>query len=365
MVHFFIGTKAQFIKMVPVMVEMTDRGLPFRYVDSGQHAAFTRSLRQAFGVREPDASLREGGGDIVSVTSAMGWYLQCLWKSTFQRRWLRETIFPGGGVCLIHGDTLSTLLGMQLARRAGLKVAHVEAGLRSYRIWDPFPEELIRIRCMRKSHVLFTPSEQATRNLQAMNVAGRIVEAGGNTVADALRLASRRPASVKIPDESFALATCHRLETITRKDRLERVVSLMNRVAEDLPVVFVTHKPTRRYLERFDLTRTLHAGVTQMDMLDYWDFVAMEKAARLVLSDGGSIQEECAYLGKPCLIIRKTTERPDGVGTNATLWGYDSAVAERFLKETLSAAPAEVDELPRPSARIVDVLLDMGYATCG
>ena len=209
------------------------------------------------------------------------------------------------------------------------------------------------------------PSDEAAENLGLMGVKGRVVGAGGNTVADSLRLMRDAPRGEMVPEGPFALATCHRLETITKSRRLRRVIELLNTVARELPVVFVTHKPTRRHLRKFGLETMIGPGVALLDMLDYCDFVGMIKAAKLVLTDGGSIQEECAYLNKPCLVLRKTTERPDGIGANARLWGFDADVAGEFLAGSREAMPTAVDELPRPSARIVDEIVNLGYANCG
>jgi len=361
MIHLFTGTKAQVIKMAPVAVELRDRGVPFRTVDSGQHADLTRRLRSVFALAEPDVRLRSAGGDVVSLRGAVKWYAGQAWRSMVGGRWLRDEVFPGGGICLIHGDTLSTLLGMRMAKRAGLDVAHVESGLRSFCAWEPFPEELIRVRCMRRADLLFAPSDEAAGNLKEMNVRGRVVNVGGNTVADALRLVAGAPTTMRIPEEPFALATCHRVENIRRRGRLARIVALVNRVAERIRVVFVVHKPTLDALRRFGLADALSGAVERLDMLDYPDMVAMLQAARVVLTDGGSIQEECACLGKPCLILRRTTERPDGLGKTAMLWAFDDAAGDVFVSraDVIAAPPPE---LPTPSARIVDTLVEMGYA---
>ena len=225
MIHCFVGTKAQLIKMAPVMIEMKDRNIPFRYIDSGQHAKTTRALRREFSLPDPDVSLSGRKNDIVTIPSALGWYANNLLLTTIQKSRLRKNIFPGGGICLIHGDTLSTLIGLQMARAAGLDVAHVEAGLRSQRMLDPFPEEIIRIICMKRAQVLFAPSEEAAQNLSRMNLTGRVEQLRGNTVADSLRIISGVPtARVHIPEEPFAVVTCHRVETITNNKRLRRVI---------------------------------------------------------------------------------------------------------------------------------------------
>ena len=361
MIHFFIGTKAQFIKMAPIMVEMRARGIPFRYIDSGQHAALTRDLRRVFGLDEPDASLHHSARDIVKISKAVSWYLRNLWFSYTRPGWLRQEVFPGGGVCLIHGDTLSTDLGMRMARRAGLKIAHVEAGLRSFKIWDPFPEELIRIHCMRHSDLLFTPSDQAYENLSKMGVRGRIVRIDGNTVADSIRMVANAERRTGLPETPYALATCHRLETLTSKERLTRVVELFNRTSKQMRLVFVMHGPTRKALERYDLIDKLSDDIHTLGMLDYGQFLDLMMGANLVLTDGGSIQEECAYLDKPCLILRRSTERSDGIGKNAVLWGFDETISSRFMKNQKARTVIDFKSLPRPSQQIVDALIELKY----
>lgn len=357
MIYCFIGTKAQFIKMAPVMRELRQRCIPFRYVDSGQHAAITRELRRVFDLPEPDVCLRETARDITSTGEAIRWYLRLLWKTRTDRTWLRREIFPEDGICLIHGDTLSTLLGLQMARGAGLKVAHVEAGLRSFHWLDPFPEELIRIICMKRADLLFAPSTEAENNLRAMRLTGQVVRVDGNTVADALRwIGTTTSGSDKTPAVPFALATCHRLETIANGRRLRQVVDLLNRVAETIQLVFVVHGPTRHYLRRSGLEQQLNPAIQVKDLLDYSEFIALLGAARFVLSDGGSIQEECAYLDKPCLILRNKTERHDGLGRNAVLWQFDNQVADNFLCKAARNDALERRQLPRPSAQIAEHL---------
>jgi UDP-N-acetylglucosamine 2-epimerase (non-hydrolysing) len=359
--HFFIGTKAQLIKMAPLMQELARREVPFRYVDSGQHAGITSKLRADLSLPEPCITLRSTNSDITSITTAAIWYLKLVATTWFGRRWLRREVFPGGGICLIHGDTLSTLLGMQLARAAGLSVAHVEAGLRSWRIWNPFPEELIRICCMLRADVLFTPSDEATKNLTAMKVRGKVIRAEGNTVVDSLRIvAAAKTPGVDLPTVPFVLATCHRMETITRRKRLAAVIEAINQIAESIHVEFVVHGPTQTYLQRFGLNEKLHENVFRRDMMEYARFIWLLRNARGVASDGGSIQEECGYLKMPCLILRQATERSDGLGATAILWGDSTENVDQFLSQLrVTSHPASVaPDQSSPSKVIVDSLLE-------
>lgn len=355
MVHFFIGTKAQFIKMVPVMVEMQKRGIEYRYIDSGQHGELTHSMRQVFGIKEPDVTLSKNEHDITSMGAAAKWMFRLWMYTIFYKKCLRENVFPGGGICLVHGDTLTTLLGLKMAKAAGLAVGHVEAGLRSYNYFNPFPEELIRLYCMKRCDFLFAPSQEAVQNLRKMRIGGKIALIKGNTVVDALRLVKNVKVTVKIPSEPYALAACHRLETITNRQRLGKIVDLLNRVSSEIKVIFVTHKPTQQYLGKFDLKKKISSGVDVLGMQDYMNFTALMRNAKMVLADGGSIQEECSYLDKPCLILRHKTERPDGLGRNAMLWGFRSEVLEGFLKSVKNIRVTE-QQWPEPTKQIVDYL---------
>lgn len=361
MLHFFIGTKAQLIKMAPLMRELARREIPFRYVDSGQHAEITGKLRADLNLPEPCVTLRSTNTDITSIATAAIWYLKLLATTWFGRRWLRQEVFPGGGICLIHGDTLSTLLGMQLARASGLSVAHVEAGLRSWRIWNPFPEELIRIRCMRRADLLFAPSDDAERNLTTMKVRGKVIRAEGNTVVDSLRMVLATDGPVTdLPVVPFVLATCHRMETITRPRGLAAVVEAINQIASSIHVVFVVHGPTRNYLQRFGLNEKLHPNVSRREMMEYARFISLLRHAHGIASDGGSIQEECGYLNMPCLVLREATERADGLGATAILWRHRADTVEQFLSQLrVEQQPASVaPDHPSPSKVIVDSLLD-------
>jgi UDP-N-acetylglucosamine 2-epimerase (non-hydrolysing) len=214
---------------------------------------------------------------------------------------------------------------------------------------------------MARADLLFAPSVQAAENLVRSGARGRIHRIEGNTVVDALRLAQRASSGAPVPRKAYALATCHRLETISRGARLRQVVQLLNRFAERLPVVLVVHAPTARALRRHGLDSMLHPRVQQLPLQDYFSFVTLLRGAKLVLSDGGSIQEECAVLGKPCLILRGRTERPDGLGVNARLWNFDDAVAERFWEEAEDLATGAAFPPASPSAQLIEALLRMGF----
>lgn len=163
MIHIFVGTKAQLIKMAPIMVELQNRNIEYNFVFSGQHQETINDLRDDFGIREPDITLHLGK-DITSIGSMFIWAMKLCWLGVTQRK----RIWQGdkNGVVLNHGDTFSTLIGSLLARIAGLKSAHVESGLRSFNLFHPFPEEITRLLVFKLSNILFAPGEWALENLR-------------------------------------------------------------------------------------------------------------------------------------------------------------------------------------------------------
>jgi UDP-N-acetylglucosamine 2-epimerase len=326
----FLGTKAQYIKTAPVLHALDACGVPYRLVDSGQHAALAVGMRRDLGVREPDVSLG-GTRDVTTIAGAVRWALGLATLLVSKRRLRREVFGDGARLCLVHGDTPSTLLSTLLARRAGLRVAHLEAGLRSRSLLHPFPEELIRLVVMRLSHVLFAPSDEAVANLRSMPLRrdARVVAVGANTSADAVARVAVAPS-----EGGPAVVTMHRVENLHRAAAVEGFVTLVERIAARWPVRFVVHGPTAEVLGKAGMWPRLDAaGVERTELLAHHDFVSLLAAAPLVVTDGGSIQEECALLGVPTLVWRRRTERPDGIGANVVLARDDPAIVDAFLAD--------------------------------
>jgi UDP-N-acetylglucosamine 2-epimerase (non-hydrolysing) len=361
MLHFFIGTKAQLIKMAPIVQELDRRGVAYRFINAGQHAATLIHLIEQFGLRKPDVSLRSDTDNITRLWQGMKWLSGLLIQTIFRPAHVRRHVFGGhGGLCLIHGDTATTLISAIMAKRAGVGVGHVEAGLRSYNIFDPFPEELIRLVAMRLADVLFAPDDWALDNLRKMCVPGRIVLSEGNTITDTLAFALAQPMPDSSPSmgEGDVVMSIHRFETIHSAGRMRKVIALARRIGADRPVKFVTHGPTLNMLRRHNLLAELEStpGVKMLPLQDYFTFVAMLGRAAFIVIDGGSIQEESTILGVPCLVLRTRTERKDGLGQNAILTGFDDRKIADFLAnfEDHRRPAAHRSGGGSPSTRIVD-----------
>jgi UDP-N-acetylglucosamine 2-epimerase (non-hydrolysing) len=351
----FLGTKAQYIKTAPVLRSLDRRGVPYRLIDSGQHRALLEDLRLELDISTPAVQFG-GERDVTTVPQAIGWATTIARRAVRPRLLRRDVFGPDARMCLVHGDTPSTLLATLLARRAGLEVVHLEAGLRSRSVLHPFPEELIRIAVMRASGTLFAPNDEAVANLEAMGVRGHIVPVPGNTSVDALRASLDE---LPEPASGPAVVTMHRVENLHRRSRVEGFLALVLRIAADRKVSFVVHGPTHDVLERSGRYDDLVAsGVEVVPLVPHGEFSRMLAAAPLVVTDGGSVQEECALLGVPTLLWRRRTERSDGLGENVVLSGYDRVAIESVLRDPARwrRAPRWL-EGPSPAESIVDHLV--------
>ena len=265
-----------------------------------------------------------------------------------------------GGVCVVHGDTPTTLLSTLMAKRAGLAVAQVESGLRTRRLLHPFPEEIIRVLVPRLGDVLFAPGPEAASNLRRSRVKGKIVEQPSNTVLESVREVLHGGHADQAPDGGAqpdpAIVTMHLVENVHRRERREALVATVETLAATMSVRWVMHGHTERALAGGARQRLEAVGVELVPLRPSGEFLGMVAAAPLVITDGGSIQEECALLGVPTLLWRDCTERPDGLGENIVLSRYDPRIVEEFLSDPERyRRPRRVPDVS-PTAQILDEL---------
>ena len=360
-ISVFLGTKAQFIKMVPILLELDKRNCRYQIIDTGQHSGLITEIINEFDVRHPDVCLYgHGRQGVTTITGGLKWFLALACKYLPRRKTVRRSLFGDtSGISLVHGDTISTLLATLIAKRAGQKVAHVEAGLRSWQFHDPFPEELVRVIVMRLADYLFAPSTAAFENLVKMSLGNRAYCLPGNTALDTVALdLQRSPKSLPELPPRYGLATVHRLETIYRRSRLKRVVQILLEAHQQEPLMFIQHAPTVRRLRSLGLERIIaDAGIQQLPLLDHVSFLHLLKGASFVLTDGGSIQEESSYLGIPCLLLRSTVERHEGLGENTVISSLEANKVQEFLANLSTyRRPEMVGHAQSPSAVIAEHL---------
>jgi UDP-N-acetylglucosamine 2-epimerase len=367
MVHIIVGTKAQFIKMVPIMKELESRGVTFNFINLGQHAGTVSRLLRQFKVQDSKSRTQDSGAkDVSSIIAMVKWLAVHLITIAFRPKYLLEQIFKAqDGIAFIHGDTLSTLVGLFMAKRAGLRVGHVESGLRSRNYLHPFPEELIRVFCMKYSDYLFAPSEEAVDNLNKMKIKGRIFNTHGNTGMDAITSVqsseSRVNTSGKALSCPFVLVSIHRFENLYSRKRSRFILDTVDEVSEKFHVIFVMHGPTVRRLRKAGAGGQggESANITYLPLQDHSGFLELIKNAEFVITDGGSVQEECYYIGKPCLIMRKRTEREAGLERNAILGSFDKTATDAFIRDYGNYKKPALVPQKSPSAMFVDEILKL------
>jgi UDP-GlcNAc3NAcA epimerase len=321
-----VGNRPQFIKAAAVSGPLREQHEEI-LIHTGQH--YDDSLSRVFfselGLARPDRELGIGGGTNTSQCARM---LAALEPLLGEER---------PDAVLVYGDTNSTLAGALSARQAGVAVAHVEAGMRSFD--RRMPEELNRVLTDHLGDLLLCSSETAASNLRAESVAGRIVLAGDVMVDVALRRpasgsqALEAAAAYGLRPGAYALLTAHRAGNVDDPERLRALVELVR--ALPLPVLFPVHPRTRARLEDAGLQEELAQaeGVQLTEPLGYVEFSGLLRQARVILTDSGGVQKEAYLAGVPCVTLRANTEWVETVdaGWN-TLVDLDAAAALAALE---------------------------------
>ena len=305
------GTRPEAIKMAPVIKELQKAGDCFslRVVVTAQHREMLDQVLDLFGIRaDYDLNIMQPGQSLPD--------LACRILSRLTPVFARER----PDLVMVHGDTATTFLGALAAFYLQIPVAHVEAGLRTYRPYSPFPEEMNRRLTGALAAYHFAPTRTAAENLLAERVPPAAVMVTGNTVIDALLAVAARP-DLKIPravadipaGEKVILVTTHRRENLG--EPLRRIYSALRLLLADFPGLWVVFPVHRNPLVRKAAKEILGdlSRVRLLPPLEYGSFVALMRRADLVLTDSGGIQEEAPALGKPVLVLRDTTERPEAV----------------------------------------------------
>jgi UDP-N-acetylglucosamine 2-epimerase (non-hydrolysing) len=319
-------------------------------VHTGQH--YSRNMSDDFfrdlGIPEPDINLEVGSGSHAEQTARimMAFEPVCL---EHRPDWV-----------IVVGDVNSTIACALTARKLGIRVAHVEAGLRSRDM--SMPEEINRLCTDAISDLLFTTDTNADENLRNEGIAEEKIHFVGNTMIDTLCQQIGRARELPLPDGlsagEYAVLTLHRPANVDSPERLASIMGVINAIAERIPVVFPVHPRTAPKLHDIGL----HPHVRTVEPMSYLPFLGLVARSRMVLTDSGGIQEETTVLGIPCLTMRPNTERPITceIGTNV-LVGTDP---QRILHEANSildgnTRPGTIPEKwdGHAAERIVDVLL--------
>ena len=322
------AARPNFMKIAPLYKALKAHPEEFdvRVVHTGQHydANMSEVFFRELGMGTPDVNLEIGSGSHAEQTAGV---MVAYEKLCLESRpdW-----------CVVVGDVNSTVACTLAATKMGIKVAHLEAGLRSRD--RTMPEELNRIATDVLADLLWTPSPDADENLAREGIpADRICRVGNIMIDSLLMMRStieqkRFADKAGLPPRGYGVVTLHRPSNVDDPAQLARLVDALESAARDVPLVFPIHPRTRQRLEKSGALQRLeaHAGIRIHEPLGYVEFMSAVFDSAFVLTDSGGIQEETTYLGIPCLTLRENTERPITItqGTNRLVAfdGINSAV---------------------------------------
>ncbi|MBD3265436.1 UDP-N-acetylglucosamine 2-epimerase (non-hydrolyzing) [bacterium] len=329
---FVLGTRPEAIKCAPVIRAcQEDAALTTRVLTTSQHRQIQDEVLHFFGIT-PDHDL-----DLMGKNPNLTALIANAWTGLSQ--YLQE---QPADLLLVQGDTSTAFIAALTAQYQKIPVAHIEAGLRTHDKSMPFPEEINRrlIGCIADLH--FAPTEQARENLLKVNIEPSAIHVVGNSGIDALlymrRHAESHPREVPIPAaEKSLLVTCHRRENWGKN--IENLCQALHTLCQENPrvsIVFLVHpnpmvsKPVQRHLGGIP-------NITLLNAVNYRQMAYYLNAADVVLTDSGGIQEEAPVLGKPVLVLRDKTERPEGVKQHsAILTGTDPAAIVKHATRLLN-----------------------------
>lgn len=341
------GTRPEAIKMAPVVEFLkTDSRFVSKVCVTAQHREMLDQVLQLFDI-EPDYDLNimKPGQDLTDVTSSILLGLRSVLQE-FQPDFV-----------LVHGDTATTLAATLASYYQQVKVGHVEAGLRTNNIYSPWPEEGNRKLTGALANLHFAPTTTSANNLRAENVSDETIIVTGNTVIDALLMVNNKLKSNPVlageneknfefidPKRKIVLITGHRRESFG--GGFERICKAILRLAKAYPEVDFVY-PVHLNPNVRDVVHSVLLGQNNIYLIqpqDYLPFVYLMNAASIILTDSGGIQEEAPSLGKPVLVMRDTTERPEAVTAGTVkLVGTD----ERRIFDEVSLLLTNQDEYNR------------------
>jgi UDP-N-acetylglucosamine 2-epimerase (non-hydrolysing) len=354
-----VGARPNFMKMAPVVREIRRRGLRSTLVHTGQHydGPMSRVFFEELGMPEPDVNLEIGSDTPTRQTARI--------MMAFEDFCLRDR----PDIILVGGDVNSTVAVALVAARLGIRLGHVESGLRSFD--RDMPEEINRVVTDHLSDFLFTTEESANVNLAHEGIPEARVHFVGNCMVDTLKqhveqAVARAPwEGLGLVPQGYGLLTLHRPSNVDSAPTLQRLMGALDEVARRVPILFPVHPRTVSRLSAAGMA--VPDAIRTCEPLPYQTFLGLMARAKVVLTDSGGIQEETSALGVPCLTLRENTERPVTVthGTNR-LVGTDREEIGRNVDRILAGDWPSGQQVPlwdgKASVRIVDIVSSAGVS---
>ena len=354
-----VGTRPNFIKIAPLVEEM-DRHKEIKQilVHTGQHydATMSKFFFDDLDIPKPDINLGVGSDSDARQTAKI--------MLAFEKVLLKEK----PELVIVVGDVNSTFAAAITAKKCGVKVAHVEAGLRSFDM--TMPEEINRILTDHISDFLFTTEESGNINLLNEGISKNKIFFVGNVLIDTLLSHKEKSKKSKILSDlrikkgNYCVLTLHRPSNVDNKESLNYILDILNNIQQKIKIVFPLHPRTLRNLKYYSLLNNIkyQKNIILTEPLGYLDFLCMMYNSKFVITDSGGIQEETTILGVPCITLRNNTERPVTVeqGTNIVVNTDKNEIIKAAIKVINGAKiNSRVPQLwdGNASKRIVAILL--------
>jgi UDP-N-acetylglucosamine 2-epimerase (non-hydrolysing) len=347
--------------MAPIMLECEKRNLQWRWIYTAQHKETMEATLVTFGLPQPDYTVVHWDTEAKTMKKMSEWLIK-LMKSLTHGKKILGGYTGKKHIVLTHGDTITTWWGALLGRLHRTKVMHIEAGLRSHKLFDPFPEEINRIITGRLTNFHNCPDDASIHNLRWYR--GEKFRTKFNTQADTIQfgLAHCDEDPYEVPSDKFVVVSIHRYENIFKQERFEHIVELLEKVATEFKLQMVLHPATADQIDKLNLrTRLdLNPNIDLIPRLEYLSFIKLISHSEFVITDGGGNQEELYFMGKPTLLFRSATERPDELGVTAALSNLDEAKVEEFMRDYKNYIQPRITVDVSPSEQIVDRLTSYG-----
>ena len=353
-----VGARPNFMKMAPVHRALAAHGHLQTIVHTGQHydAQMSDVFFKELEIPEPDENLQVGSGSHAQQTAAI------------MQRFEPVLLKYRPDLILVYGDVNSTVAATLVCAKLGIRSGHVEAGLRSFD--RTMPEEINRLITDQLADLLFTPSIDGNDNLVREGVGREEIFLVGNVMIDTLvRLLPQADAAwtrlkAALELDSFGLVTIHRPSNVDDEVAFPAIFRTLQELIRELPLVFPIHPRTRQKWS--SLLQQASPTLKVIEPVGYIDCLALQKHARVVISDSGGIQEETTFLGTPCITVRENTERPITVtlGTNVLI-GHDMDLLKEHFHRSINIAQRRSCAVPlwdgKASHRIAEIVSNMAF----
>jgi UDP-N-acetylglucosamine 2-epimerase (non-hydrolysing) len=329
-VTIIAGARPNFMKIAPIIHEiiknkLLGKEIDFRLVHTGQHydSKMSGDFFKQLEIPEPNINLESGGGTQSEQTA------------NIMIRFEKELLLNPCDLLIVVGDVTSTMACSIVAQKQGIKVAHIEAGIRS-NDWS-MPEEINRLLTDSITNFFFTTTESASENLKKSGVNEKDIFFVGNTMIDTLlkhQSNFKKPSlwdEKNLQDQKYIMMTLHRPANVDDGEKLKNLIEEIIKHSQNLPIIFPVHPRTAKIISKLGIN---HSNLILIEPLGYLEFNYLIERSKLVVTDSGGITEETTVLKIPCITLRDNTERPETVdlGTNELIGTDPVNIGPNFKK---------------------------------